>query len=101
VQPQSQIVPLGASDTITVIATGVPAPGYQWRFNRTNLADNAHIANSHSNTLAIASLLTGDAGNYDVIVSNAYGSVTSVLAFVKFSNPGSPPTNVPPSVIWA
>src|SRR5436309_11733168 len=58
VQPQSQIVPLGAGDTVTVIATGevdAPPPSYQWRFNRTNLADSAHITGTHSNTMAIAS----------------------------------------------
>ena len=78
-----------------------PPPSYQWRFNRTNLADSAHITGTHSNTMAIASLRTGDAGNYDVVVSNTSGSVTSIVAVVKVANQESPPPSVAPSVIWA
>lgn len=101
VQPQSQVVPLGASDAMTIIAAGPPEPNYQWRLNGTNLANNARITGSQSNTMAFANLLATDVGNYDVVVANSYGSITSAVAVVSLSNQATPPTNVAPSVIWA
>ena len=101
VQPQSQNVPLGATDTVAVITSGWPPPGYQWRYDGTNLADSARITGSQSNALSIANALASDAGNYDVIITNAYGSITSAVAVLKVPSQAPPPTNVAPTVIWA
>src|SRR5206468_468442 len=45
----------------------------------TNLADGGYLSGTTNADFLIAWVLSGDAGNYDVIVTNAYGSVTSAV----------------------
>ena len=73
-QPQSQTVYAGASATFTVVATGSPAPAYQWLFNGTN------ISGATNASYTIASVLASNAGSYAVTVSNTAGSVPSTAA---------------------
>ena len=70
-QPQTQTVKLGSNMTLNVVATGVPAPAYQWRFNGTNLA------NATAMTFVRTNAQFADAGDYSVQVANVAGSVTS------------------------
>ncbi len=72
--PTSQTVSAGANVTFTVVASGSTPFTYQWRKGTTPL-DGATAA-SHT----ITGVGTGDAGNYDVIVTNSGGSVTSTAA---------------------
>ena len=74
-QPHSQTVQPGANVSFSVTASGADPLRYQWFFNLTNVLANA--------TNAIYSLASADAtnqGGYDVIVTNAFGSTTSVVA---------------------
>ncbi|PYI82525.1 MAG: hypothetical protein DME26_17350, partial [Verrucomicrobia bacterium] len=71
--PQSAIVSPDVSVTFNVTASGVPLPTYQWRFGGAAIAD----ATNSSHSFVAAST---NAGNYDVIVSNTAGSVTSLVA---------------------
>ncbi len=73
-QPQSQTRFVGSSVTFSSIASGNPAPTYQWRLNGGNL-NGASTAN-----YTIANVQTNHAGNYTVVASNTSGSVTSVVA---------------------
>ncbi len=68
-QPQSQSVLAGNSATFTVAATGTAPLNYQWRWN------GANISGATS-----ASLVTTQAGNYSVVVSNGAGVATSATA---------------------
>ncbi len=70
-QPENVVVAAGGSATFQVTATGSGTLTYQWRFNSTA------ISNSNSPTLVISDVQSAKAGNYDVIVSNAVGAVTS------------------------
>ncbi len=73
------------SATFSVVATGTAPLNYQWRKNGSNIS----LATSDSYT--IPSVLTGDAGNYDVVVSNNCGSVTTpVPAAVLTVNKATP-----------
>jgi hypothetical protein len=74
VQPVSQSVSLGTSISFNVIATGNPAPTYQWRFN------GSPISGATSSQLSLANIKVTDAGSYDVLVSNSSGTTTSVAA---------------------
>jgi hypothetical protein len=69
VQPSPVSVCTGAAINLSVTATG--ATGYQWRKNTVN------ISGATSSTYAIAISAAGDAGSYDVVVSNACGNTTS------------------------
>jgi hypothetical protein len=86
-QPLSQLSPVGSNATFQVSATGAPPLTYQWQFNGTNLADGARITGSQSNRLVVANLQPGDAGAYQVVVSNPYGSTTSAVATLQVSTP--------------
>ena len=73
-QPTNQSVWVGQNATFAVSATGAGLLSYQWRFNGTNLA--AATASGYTRTNA----QSGDAGNYTVVITNAYGAVTSLAA---------------------
>ncbi len=86
-QPQGRTVVAGASTSFTVGATGTSL-SYQW------LKNGAAISGATSATYTIASVATGDAGTYSVIVSNALGSVTSGGAVLTVTPPVAPPAIV-------
>ena len=82
-QPASQTVPAGSNVTFTVNAAGSLPLSYQWRFN-----GNTIVGNSAS-SLSKANVQPSDAGGYDVIVTNAFGSVTSTVATLTVTGSGS------------
>lgn len=61
----------GNALNLSVAAAGTPPLTYQWRKGGSNLSGKTAA------TLAIPGLVLADAGSYDVVVANAYGSVTS------------------------
>lgn len=88
-QPVSQTVNVGANVSFSVVATGSPAPTYQWR------KDTVDIANATNATLNLNSVQTTAGGTYTVVVTNSAGSVTSngaVLTVnqVSANAPGTP-----------
>ncbi|MEO7300301.1 MAG: immunoglobulin domain-containing protein [Verrucomicrobiota bacterium] len=70
-QPQNQAVNAGTTATFNVTATGTTPLGFQWQKNSNNLA------NATNSSLVLTGVQTSDAGNYRVIVSSPFGSVTS------------------------
>lgn len=77
-QPQSQLFKDGGAINLTVVATGTPAPTYQWY--RNGVAIPGATSASNSTTTATAAM----AGSYYVVVSNAGGSVQSATAILTF-----------------
>jgi photosystem II stability/assembly factor-like uncharacterized protein len=73
-QPQSLLVNPGANATFSVTATGSAPLSYQWLFFGTNLPGATYPSFTRTNVEA------SHAGNYQVIVTNSVGSVTSVVA---------------------
>jgi hypothetical protein len=69
-QPSSATANLGAPAGFAVGAYGT-SPAYQWRH------DGSPIANATAATYSIVQVTDTDAGSYDVVVTNAYGAVTS------------------------
>jgi len=61
----------GQGVTLSVTATGTPAPTYQWQRN------GADIAGATDATLTIGAAQESDAGNYQVVIKNAAGAATS------------------------
>lgn len=82
--PASVTVYAGQPASFTVVATGTPSPSYQWR------KEGVSIAGAVSATLSIAAAQAGDAGRYDVIVSNSAGALISAVATLA--------VNVPPAI---
>ena len=72
--PADRAVFAGDPVTLAVIATGIPAPAFQWRRNGTA------IAGATTATYTITSATVAQSGRYDVVATNALGSVTSATA---------------------
>jgi hypothetical protein len=74
----------GAPVSVTVGATGNPTLAYQWTKEGTNMPGR------NTSALAFSLTTTNDSGNYAVIVTNAYGAVTSSVVTLSISYPTSP-----------
>ena len=70
-QPVPQQIAVGTTATFSVAATGAPTLTYQWR------KDGSNITGATNATYTLSNAQTTHAGNYDVVIGNAYGSVTS------------------------
>ncbi len=79
-QPQSQTNIINTSVTFTVSAFGGTL-SYQWRFNAEDVADATNTS------YTIDSVGTADAGDYDVVITNSFGSVTSTGASLTVLEP--------------
>ena len=86
-QPQSLMVTNGGSALLSVTASGVAPFNYQWRKNGLNLADSGNLSGSAAANLIVSVTTTNDAGNYLVIVTNAWGSATSSVAILTVVSP--------------
>jgi len=82
-QPAGQAASIGGSASFSVTATGTATLAYQWRFNGTNLLGQT------ATNLNLANLQITNAGNYSVVVTNNYGSVTSSVALLSLVLPGT------------
>lgn len=69
-------VPLGGNVNLSVTAMGLNPLFYQWMLSGTNLVGQTNYF------LALNNIQSSQQGNYQVIVSNPYGSVTSTVAQV-------------------
>jgi len=84
--PQNVSVSVGGICTFAVTAQGDPPLSYQWFVNGTNA-----IPGATNSVLAISNVQPANAGNYSVVVSNPYGSVTSAPPAVLTMDPLTPP----------
>ena len=51
----------------------------------TNLTDEGNISGSATSTLTIQSATISNSGNYSVLITNSFGSVTSAVAVLNFT----------------
>jgi hypothetical protein len=79
--PQSQFVVQGSNATLTVVASGTAPLGYQWRFN------GAALAGATASSFSRVNAQFTHSGNYDVVVSNAFGMATSQVALLTVTLP--------------
>jgi len=81
-QPVNRSVPLGQPATFSVVATGTPAPTYQWR------KAGVPLSGATAASFTIPAVTIPDAVTYNVVVTNSVGSVTSgsvTLSYVKIT----------------
>lgn len=71
VQPQDQTAAVAAAARFSVDVRGSAPFTYQWRHNDVNIPEGTN------DSLILPSVHAADAGEYRVVVSNAFGSVTS------------------------
>jgi alpha-tubulin suppressor-like RCC1 family protein len=83
VQPASQSLELGDNAIFSVGATGSQPLSYQWQFNGTN------ITGATQAELDLPDLNANNAGNFRVLVSNAFGTALSLVATLSFTEPNA------------
>ena len=76
-EPTNVSVVFGESAQFVVTAGGDAPFTYEWRRDETNV-----IADATNATLILTNVAVSQAGNYQVVVANAYGSVTSSPAIL-------------------
>jgi endonuclease/exonuclease/phosphatase family metal-dependent hydrolase len=81
-QPQSQTAAAGSAVTFKVNAGGGLPLSYQWRSNSVDIAGATLTNHTILNAQAPAQ------ANYTVVVTNAYGSITSAAAMLTIVAPG-------------
>jgi hypothetical protein len=91
-QPSNQAVYVGSTANLSVAATGSLPLSYQWNFNGTN------IAGATNTTLTLTNVQFSQAGNYAMLVTNAYGSVLSSNASLMVMD--HPPVAMPDTVAF-
>lgn len=104
-QPTNQSTYFGGSASFSVSAAGTVPLNYQWYFNGAPLSDNGQITGSTTAVLNISAAQSNNIGSYQVIVTNDYGSITSLVATLNITNAthyvniaGSNPS--PPYLNW-
>ncbi|MGH7973290.1 MAG: immunoglobulin domain-containing protein, partial [Limisphaerales bacterium] len=75
-QPRSVLANPADTIMLSAYAVGVPPMSYQWRQN------GVAVAGATTTALSMANAVLADAGNYDLVVTNLYGSATSAVAAV-------------------
>jgi uncharacterized protein YegP (UPF0339 family) len=90
-QPQGTTVTAGANVTLSVGASGVPAPTYQW------MKGANPVAGATSSLLVLSDVQVSDAGSYTVVVTNGSGSITSNPAVVVVNPATIPVITTPPA----
>jgi len=79
-QPTNQTVMVGGGAMFTASVTGTPPLSYQWQFAGMNLSDGLGTWGAWTPFLSMTNLLLTNAGNYRLVVSNAYGWAASAVA---------------------
>lgn len=83
-QPASASVTAGSTATFNVTAAGTGTLSYQWR------RDGTAIAGATASAYTTAATVAGDDGaQFSVVVTSAYGTVTSNAATLTVTTPGS------------
>ncbi len=91
-QPGSTALYQGRTARFSVTAVGDPTITYRWRKDGLDLADDARISGATTANLSISGLTAADAGNYQVVVANLSGPVTSAAATLTVVTPPAPLT---------
>ena len=80
-QPQTQTVPQGSNVTVSISASGTTPLFYQWRTNALKLSGQTNFS------LSLTNFQATNQGNYDVVVTNSAGAVTSAVAALYLNSP--------------
>ena len=81
IQPVSQSAAAGATVCFNISATGTAPLAYQW------FDGAAALPGATNEMLTLSDISEANAGNYNVVISNSAGSVTSSLVTLSILNP--------------
>lgn len=78
--PDSAYAGFKAHFAVQLAVTNSPGLSYRWRKAGTPMSDGGNISGATTAILRISNVSAGDATNYDVVITNISGSVTSTVA---------------------
>ena len=101
-QPQNIVAPAGRQVTVSVTANSDTPLSYRWRSNSVALTDGDQVRGSRSPRLTLIAADSSLEGDYDCVITNQAGSVTTRTATVTIGmppplRPGSRHVTVPTS----
>jgi hypothetical protein len=79
-QPTNLTEVAGETAIFNAAASGTAPLVYQWMDNGINLADGPVVSGTTTPNLTLINVSTNSAGDYSLVVTNAYGSITSSVA---------------------
>jgi hypothetical protein len=91
--PTNLFQPAGSTAMFHVTATGSAPLSYQWQKEGVKLSNAGRVSGATSPDLTITSIQAADVGNYRVVVTNAVGAVTSLVARLDLPVPPTITTN--------
>jgi predicted extracellular nuclease len=78
--PAPQVVTEGGTAQFMVAASGTAPLTYQWRKGTTDLVNGGIVSGATTDTLTLTGVALADSGNYNVVVTNLGGNITSADA---------------------
>jgi len=88
-QPTNLTLVTGGTAVFSAMASGTGPLAYQWTYNGTNLANSPGVSGAATTNLTLTDVSTNSTGNYWLVVTNAYGSITSSVATLTVVLPPS------------
>lgn len=85
--PATNILYAGRTARLSVTAAGSSPLSYQWRDNSIAVANGGTVSGATSPTLVISNLSSVNIGNYDVVITNTAGAVTSSIVSLGVITP--------------
>ena len=79
-EPYAQTISSGSTVVFQAVASGTPAPTYQWYLSGTPLSNGGGVSGATGSTLVINGATLASAGNYYCVATNASGSSQSNAA---------------------
>ncbi len=92
-QPVSQSAAVNSTVTLSVAASGSPAPTFTWYRN------DVTFSGWTGATLTIAGFSANDVGTYKAVATNSAGSATSAPAVLGVATEPTPPPSTPPAAV--
>ena len=89
IQPASTVLFTNRNAHFTVAAIGAPTLGYTWQRNGVNLTNTGNISGATTTSLTVSNVTATDVANYTVVVTNASGSTTSLVATLSLATPNN------------
>jgi hypothetical protein len=91
-QPVNVDTTTNVSAAFTVAANSIYPLSYQWQDNGINVTNSSNITGANGNVLNFQFSSLTNNGNYSVIISNQYGSVTSAVVSLTVTAIAVPPS---------